>query len=136
MIALGPYEVSREEIIAFARQFDPQEFHLDEEIARKSVLKGLSASGWHGCAMLMRMMCDSYLNRSAGMGSSGIDEVKWLKPIYAGETLKGTMTVVSKRVSTKRPEMGILKCRWEVFNTQGEKKLEQTGINFMRVGRP
>ena len=133
---LGPYPVTAEEIIAFAREFDPQRFHLDDAEAKSSVLGGLSASGWHTCAMLMRMLCDSYLNRSAGMGSTGMDEVKWLKPVRAGETLSGTMTVIERRVSAKRPDLGILKCRWDLFNQEGEKKIEQTGINFMKVRTP
>ncbi len=133
---LGPYAVKREEVFSFAREFDPQAFHLDEEFANTSVLKGLSASGWHTCAMLMRMMCDAYLCRSAGMGSKGVDEVNWIKPVYVGETLSGRTTVISKRVSAKRPEMGILICRWELFNQRGEKKIEQTGVNFIRVRKP
>ena len=136
VIALGPYRVSRDEVIAFAREFDPQPFHIDEDAAKASILGGLCASGWHNCAMLMRMMCDAYLNRSAGMGSNGLDEVKWLKPVYVGETLTGAMTVLSKRVSSKRPGLGILKCRWELFNDKGEKKVEQTGVNFMAVRQP
>jgi acyl dehydratase len=133
---LGPYLVTREEVLDFALEFDPQDFHLDEEAAKASVLGGLAASGWHSCAMLMRMLCDGYLNRSAGMGSPGLSEVKWLKPVLVGETLTGTMTVLSARISKSRPEMGILDCRWELFNDRGEKKLEQTGINFMRVRQP
>ena len=133
---LGTYHVSREEIISFAREFDPQPFHLDEQAAKSSVLGGLAASGWHNCAILMRMICNGYLNNSAGMGSNGIDEVKWMKPVFAGETLTGTMTVLSKRVSSKRPEMGILKCHWQLRNVAGEVKVEQTGVNFMRVRQP
>jgi acyl dehydratase len=133
---LGSYYVSADEIVAFAREFDPQPFHLDEEAGRKSVLGGLAASGWHSCAILMRMMADSYLNRTAGMGSSGLDEVKWLKPVLAGETLSGTMEVLSRRVSAKRPEMGILKCRWQLRNEKGEEKLDQLGVNFIRVRAP
>jgi acyl dehydratase len=133
---LGPYAVTREEILDYAREFDPQDFHLDEDAANASVLGGLAASGWHSCAMVMRMICDGYLNRSAGMGSPGLSEVKWLKPVLSGETLTGTMTVLSARISRSRPEMGILDCRWELFNDKGEKKLEQTGINFMRVRKP
>ena len=136
VIDLGTYPVTKEEIIAFAREFDPQAFHLDEAAAKASILGGLCASGWHNCAMLMRMMWDSYLNRSAGMGSNGLSEAKWLKPVYAGETLAGNMTVLAKRVSVKRPEMGILECRWEVSNTEGERKVEVTGVNFMRVRAP
>ena len=135
-IALGPYAVTAEEIVAYAREFDPQPFHLDAEAAEASLLGGLAASGWHSCAMLMRMMADAYLGHAAGLGSSGLDEVKWLKPVYAGETLTGKMTVLARRVSATRPELGILKCRWELFNEKGEKKLEQTGVNFIRVRTP
>lgn len=133
---LGSYYVSADEIVAFAREFDPQPFHLDEEAGRKSVLGGLAASGWHSCAILMRMMADAYLNRAAGMGSSGLDEVKWLKPVLAGETLRGTMEVLSRRVSAKRPEMGILKCRWRLRSEKGEEKLDQLGVNFIKVRAP
>jgi acyl dehydratase len=134
--ALGPHPVTREEILDFAHEFDPQPFHVDEAKASASVLGGTAASGWHASAMLMRMICDSYLNATAGMGSSGVDEMKWLKPVFPGETLGGTMKVVSRRVSAKRPEMGILVCRWELFNADGEKKLEATGVNFVRVRTP
>ncbi|MGQ0485904.1 MAG: MaoC family dehydratase, partial [Hyphomicrobiales bacterium] len=120
----------------YAREFDPQPFHIDEAAAKASLLGRLAASGWHSCAMLMRMMTDAYLGRAASMGSSGLDEVKWLKPVYAGETLTGKMTVLSKRVSAKRPELGILKCRWDLYNERLEKKLEQTGINFMSLRAP
>jgi acyl dehydratase len=133
---LGPYVVTKEEIIAFAREFDPAPFHLDEAAAKASLLGGLCASGWHVCAMLMRMMVEGYLGRAAGMGSNGVDEVRWLKPVYAGETLRGRMTVLSKRVSARRPEMGIIRARWEVVDQADEKKLEMTGVNLIRVRRP
>jgi acyl dehydratase len=130
---LGPYRVTKEEVFAFAREFDPQEFHLDEEAAKASVLGGLCASGWHSCAMLMRMICDSYLHNAASLGSPGLSEVKWMKPVYVGETLTGKMTVLAARRSAKRPEMGILECRWELFNERNEKKIEETGIHMMGV---
>jgi acyl dehydratase len=133
VIPLGPYAVTREEVIAFAQEFDPQPFHMDEDAALRSVLGGLCASGWHSCAMLMRMVCDAYLSQSASLGSSGLDEVKWLKPVFVGETLSGTATIVSRRISSRRPDMGILSSRWELFNEKGEKKLEETGVIFMRV---
>ena len=82
------------------------------------------------------MMCDSYLNGSASLGSPGLSEVKWLRPVYAGETLSGTMTVLSRRLSSKRPEMGIVECRWELASGAGEKKLAQQGIHFIGVARP
>lgn len=133
---LGRYHISADEIIAFAREFDPQDFHLSEEAGKSSVLGGLAASGWQVCALVVRMATDAYINGSAAMGSNGIDEVMWLKPVYAGETLTGTMTVLSKRVSSKRPEMGILKCHWELFNLKGQKKTDMIGVNFMRVRQP
>jgi acyl dehydratase len=133
VLDLGPYEVTAGEIKSFAEEFDPQPFHLDEDAAKASILGGLCASGWHSCAMLMRMIVDSYLGRTAGMGSSGLEDVKWLKPVYAGEVLKGRMTVLSARVSSKRPEIGILQSRWELFGSDGQKKLEMTGVSFVRV---
>src|SRR4029453_9218489 len=89
---LGTYRVTAEEIKSFAPEFDPQFFPLDEDRARSSVLGGLSASGWHTCGILMRLMVDGYLGRTAGMGSPGTDEGKCLKPVYAGGRLNGRMT--------------------------------------------
>ena len=105
---IGRYQVTAEEIKSFAREFDPQPFHLDEEEGKASVLRGLSASGWHTCAMLMRMMVDGYLGQSASLGSPGLDELKWLKPVRPGETLAARYTVLSKRVSAKRGDTGIV----------------------------
>lgn len=133
VIGLGAYPVTAAEIIAFASEFDPQPFHLDEAAGKSSILGGLAASGWHVCSMLMRMMADSWLNKSASMGSNGVSEVKWLKPVLAGEVLSGTATIVSKRVSSKRPEMGIFECLFELFNEAGEKKTVMTAVVFMRV---
>jgi acyl dehydratase len=133
---LGHRTVTAEEIKAFAREFDPQPFHLDEEAARASVLGGLCASGWQTSAIMVRMICDSYLLDTAAMGSNGMDDVKWLRPVYAGETLTGRGRVTAMRVSSKRPEMGILMMQWELSNLAGEKKTEAQGVNFMRVRNP
>jgi acyl dehydratase len=133
---LGRYQVTAEEIVRFAREFDPQPFHLSEEGGRASLLGALAASGWHSCAMLMRMMVDGYLGRTAGMGSPGIDELRWLKPVLAGETLSGRMTVIDKRVSKSRPEMGLVTMRWEMHNQAGEAKLDMTGITLIRLRAP
>jgi acyl dehydratase len=133
---LGTYRVTAEEIKAFAREFDPQFFHLDEDRAKSSVLGGLSASGWHTCGMLMRLMVDGYLDRTAAMGSPGLEEVKWLKPVYAGETLTGWMTVLAKRQSKSRPEMGLVTMRWEARSAEGESKIDMTGINLVKVRAP
>ena len=133
VIDLGSHAVTAAEIREFATEFDPQPFHLDEAAGKASILGGLAASGWHVCAMFMRLLADGWLNKSASMGSNGVPEVKWLKPVLAGETLSGSVTIVSKRVSSKRPEIGIFQCLFELFNQAGEKKTEMTAVVFMRV---
>lgn len=136
VVPFGTYHLSKEEVIAYAREWDPQPFHLDEEAARHSVLGGLAASGWQTSAILVRLAVEAYANRSAAMASNSMEEVKWLKPVYAGETLTGRGTVLSRRVSGKRPEMGILRFRFELLNAAGELKTEITGVQFMRVRNP
>jgi acyl dehydratase len=133
VIPLGNYPVSAEEIMEFAAEFDPQDFHLVEEEGVASVLGGHAASGWHVCSIMMRMLADGWLNMTASLGSNSVPEVKWLRPVFAGETLNGILTIASKRVSSKRPEMGIFQCFSELFNEAGEKKAEMTAIVFMRV---
>ena len=133
VIDLGSHVVTAAEIREFASEFDPQPFHLDEAAGSASLLGGLAASGWHVCSIFMRMIAVSWLNKSASMGSNGVSEVKWLKPVLAGETLSGSVTIVSKRVSSKRPEMGIFECLFELFNQAGEKKTEMMAVVFMRV---
>jgi acyl dehydratase len=123
-VPLGPYKVTREETIAFAREFDPLPFHLDEAAADASMLGGLSASGWHTCAMMMRMMVDGFLAGSTSQGSPGVDFVKWLRPVRPGDTLDGTMTVVEARPSRSRPTLGIARLRNELRNQSGETVLE------------
>lgn len=133
VIDLGSYAVTAAEIREFAGEFDPQPFHLDEAAGKASILGGLAASGWHVCAMFMRLLAVGWLNKTHSMGSNGVSEVKWLKPVLAGETLSGSVTIVSKRVSSKRPEMGIFECLFELFNQEGVKKTEMTAVVFMRV---
>jgi acyl dehydratase len=133
VITYGSYAVSEKEILDFAREFDPQPFHLDDAAARASLLGGLCASGWHVCAIVMRMMVDGYYGRTASMGSTGIDEMKWLKPVRPGDVLSCRRTTLEARVSSKRPDMGIVKLRYDLFDAQGELKAEMTGINLIKV---
>lgn len=113
----GAYEVTREEVMDFARKYDPQPFHLDDEAAAKTHFERLSASGWHTCAMVMSMVVANLAtNRQAGLGSPGIDELRWLKPVYPGDTLNCETEVLEKRVSASRPEMGLFKSRMTVRN--------------------
>ena len=136
VIPLGTYHLTREAVIEFAREFDPQPMHLDEAAAKSSVLGGLAASGWQSSAILIRLSVEGYANKSAAMASNSMEEVKWLRPVYAGETLTGRVTILSRRVSSKRPEMGILKCRFELLSMTGEVKVEITGVQFMGVRNP
>ena len=115
--SFGAYAVTRDEVIAFAEKFDPQPFHLSDEAAAQTHFGRLSASGWHTAAMTMAMLVANLkANRQAGLGSPGIDELKWLRPVYPGDTLRCETEVLEKRVSASRPEMGIFKSRLTVFN--------------------
>lgn len=121
---LGAKLVSAEEIVEFASEFDAQPMHLDEEAGRRSILGGLSASGWHSCAMFMRMLCDAFLLDSTCQGAPGVDHVKWKKPVLAGDTLHGRMTVLAKRASKSRPGLGFVTMRAEMTNQHGEDVFE------------
>ncbi|WP_288459072.1 MaoC family dehydratase [uncultured Sphingomonas sp.] len=113
----GRYEVTRDEVIEFARCYDPQPFHLSDEAAAATHFGRLSASGWHTCAMTMAMLVANLKeHRQAGLGSPGMDELRWLVPVYPGDVLRVESEVLEKRVSQSRPEMGIFKSRVTVFN--------------------
>jgi acyl dehydratase len=132
VIELGEKLVTREEIIAFATEFDPQPHHLDDEAASASILKGLSASGWHTCAMMMRMLVDGLAHRAASMGSPGMEEVRWIKPVRPGDVLKMKGLVKSARVSKSNPAMGIIDIEWTLFN-QREQVALMRGIGLYGV---
>lgn len=132
-IDIGTYQVSKEEIIHFASQFDPAPFHLDEDIGKASMLGGLSASGWHVCSMAMRMLCDSYLLRAASEGSPGMEECKWMAPVLAGDTLSGHLIVESARVSASRPNLGLVNFRCNLFNQNGKQVMTYTNLGMMRL---
>lgn len=122
----GPRVVTREEIIAFASEFDPQPMHLDEEAAQKSMLKGLSASGWHTCALQMRLIAEGLVLNSSSMGAPGVEEVKWLKPVRPGDALSVRLTVLDKRESKSRPGVGFVRHRSEMLNQHGEVVLDSS----------
>jgi len=116
----GPRLVTREEILAFAAQYDPQPMHLDEEAGRNSMMGGLGASGWHTSSLMMRMICDSFLLDSTSMGAGGVEEVKWLKPVRPDDKLTLRTTVLDTRRSRSRPEIGIVRLHYELFNQHGD----------------
>jgi acyl dehydratase len=116
----GSYEVTKDEIFAYARAWDPQPHHVDEEAAKLSLTKGLCASGWHSCAMFMRIYYDGALTNAASMGAPGIDEVKWLKPVRPGHVLKMRSTCLSKRLLRSRPGAGMAMMKHELLNQDDE----------------
>jgi acyl dehydratase len=128
----GAYLVTREAVLAFAREFDPQPFHLDDAAAEASLFGRLAASGWHTCAIAMRMMCDAYLLESASLGSPGLEKLSWKKPVYPGDTLRMRLEVLESRPMASRPEVGILRTRWEVMNQADETVLSMEGYGMFR----
>ncbi len=134
----GPRLVTREEIVAFAAEFDPQPMHLDEAAASATLLGGLGASGWHSCCLIMRMMCDGFLLDSTSMGGPGVDEVRWLAPLRPGTRIRMRSTVVEKRESKSRPEMGLVKFMFELLD-ETDAPLTTLGTTLMlgrRESRP
>src|SRR3977135_1091262 len=120
----GPRRVTREEILAFAAEFDPQPMHLDEEAAKRSMLKGLSGWGWHLCSIMMRMMFDFYIGRTASLGSPGVNELRWLAPLRPGDDLTLEIDVVEARVSRSRPEAGMVPFKAVARNAAGQTLCE------------
>lgn len=132
-LPLATCRLTREAIIAFAEEYDPQPFHLDEDAAARSFVDGLCASGWHCCAMFMRMMVDGWLGASASMGSPGIETLKWRRPVRPGDELSGASIVLAVRASQSRPGMGLVTFRHEVRNQAGEVVMEAVNpIMFAR----
>ncbi len=130
---LGTTSVTEEEIIAFARQFDPQPFHIDPARARESVFGGIIASGWHTASLFMRLLVDNFLQETVSLGSPGVDEVRWLQPLRPGDTLRARFTILETRASKSRADMGILRSRSEVFNQRDELVMTVIGVHL--IGR-
>ncbi len=117
---VGAHTFLREEIIAFARQFDPQPFHVDDEAAAASPFGTLIASGWHTCSVMMGLLVRNTFAGSTSMGSPGIDDIRWLKPVRVGDTIRMTTSVLDKRVSASKPDRGIVSTQWDGVNQHGE----------------
>jgi len=132
-VEMGSHRFTAEEITAFARQFDPQPFHVDPEAARESFYGTLIASGWHTCSVAMRLMCESYVNRTRSMGSPGVDNIRWLAPVKAGDTLSYRFTVLEARASRSRPDAGLMRTQWEAVNQDGVRVLSMEGWSM--IGR-
>ena len=127
----GRYEVTRDEVIDFARKYDPQPFHLDDEAAKSSIFGKLAASGWHTCAMMMKMIVDN-LGEGGSMGGIGMDELRWLKPVYPGDVLTCESEVIEATPSTSKPDRGVVKTRLTVFNQHDERVMTSVNVSLSR----
>ncbi|APG61612.1 acyl dehydratase [Sphingorhabdus lutea] len=133
----GHYDVTREDVVDFAQKFDPQAFHLDDEAAAKTHFGRLSASGWHTCAMTMNMLVANMAEtRQAGLGSPGIDELRWLMPVFPGDSLRVESEILEKRRSQSRPDMGIFKSRVIVYNQDNRPVLSMISNGLIVVRDP
>jgi acyl dehydratase len=129
---LGSKLVDEDEVIRFATEFDPQPFHIDKEAAAQSFYGGVIASGWHTCSMTMRIMVDNYLIDAASLGSPGIDELRWLRPVRPGDTLTVYSTVQEMVPSKSKPDRGVLTTLSEVENQAGEVVMTMRGKSMMK----
>jgi acyl dehydratase len=134
--AYGAYPVTKDEIFEFARTYDPQPHHVDEEAAKLSLVKGLCASGWHSCAIFMRMLYDGFLVNYAALGGNSIDEVKWMKPVRPDHVLKARSTCLEKRLLASRPGIGICRMKHEILNQEDELLMTMENTIFMAVRDP
>ena len=133
VVELGSHTMDKERMVAFAREFDPQPFHIDEKAAEASIYGGLIASGWQTGCVAMRLMCDGYLTESSCVGSPGIEEIKFLQPVRPGDSLRLRAQVLEARPSANRPDRGIVRWRWEVLNQRAEVVLSMLGTQiFLR----
>ncbi len=133
---LGTISPSREDIIAFASQFDPQPFHLDAAAGAASVFGGLCASGWHTCSMAMRLMVTNFLQQTSSLGSPGLENIQWKKPVYPNDTLRLQTTVLETKPMGRRPDVGMTRNLWEMFNQHGDKVLQMEGWGMFRRRHP
>lgn len=123
VVEFPPRTVGEDEIIAFARDYDPQPFHLDKEAAKQSLFGGLCASGWHTAGLMMRMLVDNMIGKYASMGSPGVDQLRWVKPVFPGDTLHLRGEVVDVKPSRSKPDRGVITSRYEMKNQKGETVL-------------
>jgi acyl dehydratase len=129
-VDIGSHVFSAEDIIEFARTYDPQPMHTDPERARSSIYGGLIASGWHTAATYMRLLVDSVIVGAESLGSPGVENLRWLRPVRPGDTLRGRFTVLEARTSQSRPDRGIVRSRGEMVNQNDEVVMEVEAVNF------
>jgi len=129
IVEIGRHAVTEAAILEFGRQYDPQPFHTDPERARTSIYGGLIASGWQTCSIVMRVMCDAYLSEAASMGSPGMEEIRWLKPVRPGDVLVVMRTIEEAR-PTSKADRGLVLSRWDVYNQREEHVMMMRGYGL------
>jgi acyl dehydratase len=134
-IDCGSFTVDEAEIIGFARQYDPQPFHVDPEAALQGPFGGIIASGWHTTSLMMRQVVERYLSAESSLGAAGIDEIRWPRPVRPGDTLRVTAIILDARRSQSKPDRGIIRSRMELTNQDGETAMTLIAINFV-MARP
>lgn len=133
---LGTASLTAEEIKEFAAKYDPQPFHLDEEAARHSMFGSLCASGWQTCSLAMGMTVRGFLQEAASLGSPGLESLKWLKPVYPGDTLHLRQVVLESRPLRSRPDVGMVRSRWDMSNQNDELVMQMEGYGMFRRRHP
>ena len=128
----GTIAVDPDEVVSFGKRFVPLSYHVDPEAAKKSIYGGLIASGWHTAGLMMRLYTDNYLSRVANLGSPGVDELRWEKPVYPGDDLSIRVTVVEARRSESKPDRGIVRSFVEVLNQKRDTVMSLKMVNFIR----
>jgi acyl dehydratase len=136
VVDCGSFTLSEAEIIAFATQYDPQPFHVDRAAASSGPFGGLIASGWHSTAMMMRHLVECFLTPESSLGSPGLDDLRWIRPVRPGDTLRVLVTVVETRRSASKPDRGIVKSRIELVSPEGEVALRVTANNLVLLRDP
>lgn len=126
------YKVTKNEIIEFAQKYDPQPFHVDESAAAKTMYGGLIASGWHTCAIAMRLLCDGFMNSSTGIGSPGIDDIRWVRPVRPDDELSASLEILEVIPSRSKPDRGSIRHKMVVTNQNDEVVMTITSITMMR----
>jgi acyl dehydratase len=129
----GSIRVDQDELVDFGRRLDPQPFHVDPEAAAESPYGGLIASGWHTCALIMRLFAQEYLSPVSSLGSPGVDELRWVRPVRPGDDLVLRTTVEGARVSRTKPDRGLVHTRIELVDQRGEAVLRMTALNLIRT---
>lgn len=132
----GDYLITEEEILEYARRYDPQPFHIDRKAAAESIFGGLIASGWMTGSIMMRLLVEHFISPVSGMGSPGVDEVRWPKPVRAGDRLRVRITTIEAKRSQSKPDRGIIQVQQEMINQHGDTVMSLRGTSFLKCRTP